>query len=971
MNNKINLIEKKAILFFLMITGFLVTLAEIKTYPIIYTAKDTVSGMIIYNEENDSVVYNPDKGKKKTSSENNPEKEKETQVSIDKYLKKLKDAERKNNTKEITALLDSIANFYTAQKNYQEAIIYIQKYLKKKEESGDRRGMAKTLNNLGSVLFNAGKSDESIVAYLDAIKIRNELKDRDEESNLLRELANIYQYNYKTEEAIKTLEQSVRIKTEINDQKGVASVINKIGNLYFEDNKIDKAITYFEQTLELEKKSSDKVNIAASFNNIGIAWFKKGDYTKAKDYFQKALDIYKEINDKKGISSSLNNLANIYYNQKDYTKSLENYESSLKLKTEIKDDRGLAILKHNIGNIYKEKKIYQKAKQYYEESSELARRVNFTDVMAKNMLALSQLYSSINDYKNAFENFKFFVDAKHLLENEDKENQLSELQEKYSQEKEIHRLMRKISKQDILVKMTSERNKQALLIRDLELGKKEELVKKQTIFIIFTVIVLLIIIIFSFLLFRQFKKLKKGNRLLRLQKDEIENKKKLLEEVNLKLEEVNVQLEKLSIVASETDNGVVIMDKDCNFEWVNEGFTRLYGFTLQSLIEMRGKNLISASANPNVRIAVMSCLKQKISVRYETNYPDVYGKKIWTQTTLTPIIDNQGNIIKLVAIDSDITKIKNIEEEVIRHRDEIELQRDQITKQRDYVMKQRDEISHQKEEITEGIIYAQHIQTAILPPDEYIKQRLPQYFIIYQPRDIVSGDFYWVRRIDQYVVFTAADCTGHGVPAALMSMMGSALLNEILNNYVKDESRIPKPGNILEELRDQIIKSLHQTSKIDSANDGMDMSLCIFNTETLVLQYAGANSPLYIVPAGLTLTGREFPASAISFNENLPGIEIKADKMPISIHHFGCKPFTDHEVQLAAGDTIYLFSDGYIDQFGGPKYVKFRAKRFQEILIQINGDPMDIQKKILEDTIQKWRGNMEQIDDILVFGVRI
>lgn len=963
----------KILIIFIVLLCFNIAHASATIFSNYSSLKDT---MLIYNEDNDSIVYGTDKKQKASleTNQNNLSKSEQinkTQKSIDYFLKKLKELERANNKKEIVIIIDSIAALYNIQYNYTEAINYFQKSAQIKKENGDKRGLAKTLNNLAYAQFNAGSTNESINTYLVAIKLREELKDKDEQVNLMKELAGVYRYVYNDDEAIKILEQTVKLKAEANDQKSIPSLVNSIGNLYFENNNIDRAISYFEQNLELEKKINDKPNIAASFNNLGIAYLKKDNFEKANELFTNALVIYKEINDKKGISATLNNQANLSFKKKDFIKSKEEYETAMKIKSELNDALGVSLLKYNLGNVFKEQRSYQTALKFFKESYDFAVKSNNIDLMAKNKFALSQVYNVLGDYRNAYDLFRQFVDMRQLLATEDKETQLSELSVKYSQEKEIHRLQKKLTKQDLLVRITAERNRQILLIRDLELNKKEELVKKQTIFIVFAVFVLLIILLFSFLLFKQFKKLKRSNNLLWIQKSEIENKRKLVETANAKLEEVNKKLEKLSIVASETDNGVAIMDQEGNFEWVNEGFTRLYGFTLESLIETRGKNIISASANPNVKIAVMSCLKQKSSVRYETNFPTVHGKKIWSQTTLTPIIDNTGTIIKMVAIDSDITKIKTIEEEIIKQRDEIEMQRDQIAKQRDFVMKQRDEISHQKEEITEGIIYAEHIQSAILPPEDYIKERLTEHFILYQPRDIVSGDFYWVRRIEHYIIFTAADCTGHGVPAALMSMMGSALLNEILNIYIKDESKEIKPSNILGELRTQIIKSLHQTGKLGTANDGMDMSLCILDTQTLKLQYAGANSPLYLVPIGLTAEGRNFPESVIPFDENLPGFEIKADKMPISIHHFADKPFTNHEIQLKKGDLIYLFSDGYIDQFGGPKYVKFRAKRFKQTIIEINNDPMDIQKKILEDTLKRWRGHMEQIDDILVFGVKI
>ena len=629
----------------------------------------------------------------------------------------------------------------------------------------------------------------------------------------------------------------------------------------------------------------------------------------------------------------------------------------------MKDEAGLAIIKFNLANIYREKNDLKKAAQLFEESYTIAKKVNIPDVIAKNIIQLAQVYAGQNNFKKSAAFYKLYFESKQALLQEDKEEQISMLQEKYRIEKEINRLTKRISKQDLLTRVYAERARQEIMIKNLELSKKEELVKQQYILNILAGAVLIIIFVSLILLFRQFKKLKKANRLLWTQKTEIETKKKELETANL-------ELNKLSIVASKTDNAIVLMDKNGKFEWVNEGFTRLYGYSLDTLIEKRGENLISASENPQVKIAVMSCIKQKTTVKYETHYPDASGKKIWTQTTLTPVPDSNGDIIKLVAIDSDITIIKNAQEEIKLQNELIELRNNEIKKQRDIATRQRDEIGHQKAEITDGIIYAQHIQSAILPPEDYLLERLPNHFVLWMPRDIVSGDFYWVRRIEHQILFTAADCTGHGVPAAFMSMLGTSLLNEIINNYMKD-AHLLKPSQILEELREKVINSLHQTGKIGGANDGMDMALCVLDTRTNKLQYAGANCPLYIIPANKTFVGRNFQ-DVLEFPEGQPGVEIKPDKMPISIHPLAVgKNFTNKEFQLQKGDAVYIFSDGYIDQFGGPKYMKFRHHRFKSLLIDIFDEPMQKQKIILEETHKKWRGSMEQIDDILVMGVKI
>ncbi|HKL07319.1 MAG TPA: tetratricopeptide repeat protein [Bacteroidales bacterium] len=258
-----------------------------------------------------------------------------------------------------------------------------------------------------------------------------------------------------------------------------------------------------------------------------------------------------------------------------------------------------------------------------------------------------------------------------------------------------------------------------------------------------------------------------------------------------------------------------------------------------------------------------------------------------------------------------------------------------------------DKLSYQKKQITDSIEYASKIQTAILPPDDYITQLIPQHFIFYKPRDIVSGDFYWVTEKNNKIVVAVVDCTGHGVPGAFMSMLGTAFLNEIVNSDFDQ-----KANSILNQLRNYIKKSLHQTGKDDETKDGMDISLCIIDKNKGTLQFAGAYNSLFLI------------------SNNKP-LMIKGDRMPIGIYMKEKDTFTNHEIDIQPGDMFYLFTDGYIDQFGGDNRRKFRIAPFRELLFSVHLKPVEEQKKILEASFNAWKGQLEQIDDVLVFGFRI
>jgi serine phosphatase RsbU (regulator of sigma subunit) len=256
---------------------------------------------------------------------------------------------------------------------------------------------------------------------------------------------------------------------------------------------------------------------------------------------------------------------------------------------------------------------------------------------------------------------------------------------------------------------------------------------------------------------------------------------------------------------------------------------------------------------------------------------------------------------------------------------------------------QRDQIAYQKKHITDSIEYAERIQRAILPSLELFTDQM-EHFVIFKPRDIVSGDFYWVEQVDGKFVIIAADCTGHGVPGAFMSMLGVSLLNEIVLT-----KRITAPDVILNLLRAKIIEALKQEAA-SVVKDGMDMTVCLLNQTNNRLYFSGANNPLYLIRKG-KLT------------------QIQGDKMPVAIHEI-MDPFTIHEIALERGDTFYTFSDGYADQFGGPQQKKFLTKNFRNLLLSVQNLPMIDQGIELDRTFEDYRKDVEQIDDIVVIGVR-
>ncbi|PLX12648.1 MAG: hypothetical protein C0594_02175 [Marinilabiliales bacterium] len=412
-----------------------------------------------------------------------------------------------------------------------------------------------------------------------------------------------------------------------------------------------------------------------------------------------------------------------------------------------------------------------------------------------------------------------------------------------------------------------------------------------------------------------FDELGKVEKLVSIDTDITEIKsaeKKILEQAE--------ELEMLSLVASKTDNAVIIADQCGEIEWVNEGFVNITGYTFEQYKKERETNFYNAITVPEVRETLKENIDNKKSTSYYSQLTTRTGNTIWLQSTINPLFDKDGELIKLIAIESNINKLKKAEEEIKR----------------------------KNRQITDSINYAQKIQNSILPSDQEFKRVFSDYFILFKPRDIVSGDFYWLTELGDKIIVACGDSTGHGVPGGFMSMMGNALLNEIVL-----EKGIYSASDVLKQLNLSIRSALKQSLEGEQ-EDGMDISICCIDKGTKMLDVAAANQTIYY-------------RTKEGFLQEYEGDIFSVGGMLLS------KPevkFGSKQLPLSDISAVYMCSDGYQDQFGGEHNQKFMSARLKELISSVMDKTMTEQYASIEATFEIWKKDQKQIDDILVMGLK-
>ena len=749
--------------------------------------------------------------------------------------------------------------------------------------------------------------DEALQHLNAAIKLGEEKNYQFSLSKAYHTVGNLF-YTYSNYSlALENFQKAFAIRLIIDYKEGLASTSNNMANIYKQLGNYEKALEYNEISLKMNIELNDKKWVAYSYKNIGDVHENKGNYHLALDYFFRAITIFEEIDEKQGLAYCYSSIGNIYKNQGSLDRAIDYYFQSLQISEDISDHKSIATNYNNIGIISAMQGNFDQALDYYFKSLDI--KDSITDMAGTsdtyNNIGLVYLEKGRSDTANFTKALEYYTKS-------------LEISLRLGSNVRIASCYNNIG----IIYIAKQQYHEALEVYNKSLEIRKLLGEKRGIAYSYNGIG------------NAYKHLSNFTKAIENYKNGMEIGKEIGS-----IEIIKISAEGLSEAFSEIKQFEEAFKYQVIFKQMSD--------SLRNEENTKRITQLSMQYQFDKKLKEQELLQQRLDIE---NDEKLRRQKIYLSIAISGLIVMglfafvifRGYRIKqrhnrLLAIQKAEISEKNLR---------LETQNEEITKQ-------NKEIERKNQDITASINYARRIQNAILPPPEMFSNVFSDYFIFFKPRDIVSGDYYWIKEVENHVIVTVADCTGHGVPGAFMSMLGIAFLNEIVNKIVEEKGiQYLQAGKILTDLRELVKKSLRQTGKDNEAKDGMDMSLFVLDRNKKILQFAGAYNSIYIVRNGEL-------------------IQIKADRMPIGIFINEKPEFTNTIFELQMGDTIYMFSDGYVDQFGGDDGRKFRVKPFKELILEIHHLPLQQQYRKFIEVLDEWKGLHEQVDDILVLGIKI
>ncbi|MCW8897716.1 MAG: tetratricopeptide repeat protein [Flavobacteriales bacterium] len=672
--------------------------------------------------------------------------------------------------------------------------------------------------------------------------------------------------------------------------------LNAIKNLSksFIFSKPDSALFFSKKQLNFAKLKNKKPFIADAYRTIGTSYYIMQDIDSALVNYKKCLTLYKELNDEPSIAAILNNMGIVYELKGDYLDAINCYLDGLTIREKTNNTKSISKLNINLGNVYTLLGEFSNAKSHYNNAYSNFLKLNDSTGIAIAYMALGLVYKRNNQIDSSL---IYFEKSKNL----------------YIKLNDLKGLNQCRSNMGIIYMENNDFEKAKI---EFELAK-EYFDKTSDVFNIST-------------LYRS------------------------IGDLNNYYKNYNKSVE---LCSKSLQIGIE--------------------YKLKETIKSSCLCLYKAYKGLNNNIKALSYYEQFVELKDSLHNEDLTRKV--AQTEMQHAFDKKQLTDSLVRAEQERIKEINHQREVEKQKTYaylggsgailllivlivlfkgynqkkksnmlLEQKNTLITQQKQEVEKQKHLVEEKNLEITDSINYAQRIQSAILPDINIIKKYFSESFILFKPKDVVSGDFYWFENLGNKVIFAVADCTGHGVPGAMVSVVCSNALYKAVIEF-----NITQPSLILNKVREIVVDTFGKNN--EDVKDGMDIAICSLesNKNSFNLEFSGANNPLWILK-----------------KDTKEMIEVKGDKQPVGVH-FDSKPFTNHQIKLEKDDKIYLFSDGYPDQFGGEKGKKFKYKPFKELIIESSSTSLENQKEVLSKKIENWKGQLEQVDDICIIGIKV
>ncbi len=779
--------------------------------------------------------------------------------------------------------------------SFDSAMFYMNKALKTSETNEQT---AIILDNIGKVYKDLSVYDSSLYYHNQALRLQQVLGNRLAVSDCYKNIGNVYMQMGKYDDAIHNYETALEERKYGDAPHSSADLYNNISSAYVGMHKYADALSYLMSAADIQAQEGDKVGEAYTLNGIGNFYFRLKVYDKAQEYYTKSLELRKSLGDKNDIAATLFNIGTVHRDLDNFKEAIKYYGQALELRNQTDNKEAQALILNAIGGLYKNQKKYRESIRFYENALEINQMIGSKKAIASTYERLGMVY---RDTCIVAKNKDL---CKHATTYYAKASQT------YQEIGDSLNTARIYTFQGNLNKEMGNYQTAKDLYNTAKLFYADNLLGK------------------AYTTYNQGKLAQVAPNI-----DATSAETYYQEALNLAK-----QCEEKSLICDVVYSLYSLMKQQGNNAKALDYYEQ-YVTLSQSLENDKNKERIT-----ELEFEADIKMLEQINENQQLKLHEEELKQSQTRTYLSILACILlGIIIFSILLYRQYSQKKKALNDLKQKQLEVESAYEDIKIANDTLEKKNTQI-------LDSLMYAKHIQKAILPPDEEIAKQFPQNFIFYLPKDLVSGDFYWLSTVGDSIFFAVVDCTGHGVPGACMSMIGNTLLNQIIN-----EQHVTSPAEILNVLDREVIINLRQNEDKDTQEDGMNVSLIRYDKNTSELTFAGAGQKMIVEQDGKT----DLIATSLF---SIGGMHAVKQNKKIF--------FEEKTISVTKGTSIYLFSDGYIDQFGSNSNERFSSRRFIEMIHNMQNLDMSEQFINLSKQLDTWKGSEKQIDDILVVGIK-